>query len=752
MYNLHLLGWHSFQQLSLTILREILGQTVEIFLDSNDGGRDGAFRGVWKTQNSESLTGKFVFQCKFTSKSDHSLNPSDIKDELIKVEKLVKSDNCDCYILITNAGVSAKTSQKIETLFKNVGVKQFAVYSSPWIIQQIKESKRLRTLVPRVYGLGDLSEIIDERAYHQASTLLNTLKEDLAKVVITSTYQNAVEAINNHGFVLLIGEPAAGKTTIASLLAMAALDQWSAQTLKLDDSSKLITHWNPNEPSQFFWIDDAFGVTQYESSLTQGWNHVLPQIKAMLQKGAKIVMTSRDYIYNRARKDLKEGSFPLFQESQVVIDVHNLSLNERKQILYNHLKLGKQSLEFKKEIKPYLDNIALKTRFVPETARRLAEPFFTRGLYINDYSLGEFVDKKESYLEETIKGLDADNKAALALIYMRNDSLNSPIQLLKSESNAIERLGSTLGKCIESFEAMKGSFVQHIYSEGLSYWKFKHPTIGDSFANVLIQNPEMIEIFLQGSDIDKLIEQITCGDVGIEKAVIIPNNLFEFIVKRLKEFTQSKSYKTKWLSTWGAKRNLHKFLYTRCSKTFLELYILNNPDIFETVSNPGLSLRYVSELDVALKFHELGLLPEEFRKKLVSNIIEYTITGDDFYVLESEELKSIFTADENELLEGRIHSELIPNIDNIKSKWQSEINSNDSVENQMEPLVDALKIMKDKFPGDNEHINNEILSLNEWIKQNEPIEEEVQPRQKLQTLDDSLEFNAERSIFDDIDS
>lgn len=38
MYDLHNLGWSSFQQLCLTITREILGQTVESFLDSGDGG------------------------------------------------------------------------------------------------------------------------------------------------------------------------------------------------------------------------------------------------------------------------------------------------------------------------------------------------------------------------------------------------------------------------------------------------------------------------------------------------------------------------------------------------------------------------------------------------------------------------------------------------------------------------------------------------------------------------------------------
>ena len=61
----------------------------------------------------------------------------------------------------------------------------------------------------------------------------------------------------------------------------------------------------------------------------------------MLRKGAKILVTSRDYIYNRARKDLKESAFPLLKESQVVIDVQDLTTEEKRQILYNHLKLGK---------------------------------------------------------------------------------------------------------------------------------------------------------------------------------------------------------------------------------------------------------------------------------------------------------------------------------------------------------------------------------------------------------------------------
>ncbi|MGQ0700583.1 MAG: hypothetical protein ACT4PZ_20375 [Panacagrimonas sp.] len=274
------------------------------------------------------------------------------------------------------------------------------VFGSTWINQQVRERKNLRMHVPRMYGLGDLSQILDERAYAQARAVLESMREDLAKVVITASYGKAVKALNTHGFVMLIGEPAAGKTTIASMLAMAAADKWGSSVLKLNDPAKVEDRWNPEESLQFFWVDDAFGIMQYESSLAHSWNHILPQVRTMLRQGAKIVMTSRDYIYKRARRDLKEGAFPLFHESQVVIDVHDLSSQEKQQILYNHLKLGSQPAAFRTKIKPHLPSVAAHPRFIPEIARRLADPTFTKRLNLTKYHLDQFVQKREQLLQE----------------------------------------------------------------------------------------------------------------------------------------------------------------------------------------------------------------------------------------------------------------------------------------------------------------------------------------------------------------
>lgn len=755
MFRLNDLGWSSFQQLCHTVTREILGQTVEAFLDSHDGGRDGAFTGEWKANGKEDLYGPFVIQCKHTSRVNYNLKPSDLSDEIDKVQKLVERSSCSSYVLMTNAGVSGTQASKITERLKAAGVKRVRVFGSTWISQQIRENKRLRMLVPRMYGLGDLSQILDERAYSQARSILNSMRDDLAKVVVTDAYRKSAEAIDKHGFVLLIGEPASGKTTISSLLAMAALDQWDDSILKLDHPDEFTTHWNPDEPSQFFWVDDAFGVTQYEESLVSRWNYILPRIQPILQSGARIVMTSRDYIYSRARNRLKDSAFPLVNESQVIIDVQDLSIQEKEQILYNHIRLGNQTRSYRTKIKPFLRDIANHQRFIPETARRLGNQFLTRGLRIDASSISRFVERREQFLQKIIQGLDIDSRAALALIYIRNGSLKSPISLRDFEKIALERLGSNIGGCIDALPALEGSLTRLLVESGEAVWQFVHPTVGDAYAATLAQNPEHIEILIQGSDPERLMSEVTCGEVDLENAVVVPKSLFPRVIDKLDNLQNSKSSRTAFLSVFGTRGALHSFLASRCSKEFISLYLEHDPKLYCEISHPRLMLEVVPEVKLAIRLHELGLLPDEHREKFVESVSDYALRGEDASALSNDGIRSLFTDSEYDEFVGRLQVELLPRLEDVRTMWEdTHESSSDLPEDYMQSLLEFLDSLLVEF-GEDENVAEQIAIEKEltyqWIDEIEIRRLDRGPRQ-LGHIESTGGPKSTRSIFDDIDA
>ena len=147
--------------------------------------------------------------------------------------------------------------------------------------------------------------------------------------------------------------------------------------------------------------------------------------------------------------------------------------------------------------------------------------------------------------------------------------LKSPVELQESELSSLDRLGSNIANCIQALESTNNSLVQYVTPEDDAFWRFKHPTIGDAFASNLIRSPELIGIYLQGAPIEMLIDQITCGNVKLENAVVVPSSFYPGVIQRLSNFKNSEMCKTAFYSEWKAKRVLMNFLATRCSESLL---------------------------------------------------------------------------------------------------------------------------------------------------------------------------------------
>lgn len=744
-YELHSLGWKAFQNLCSTITSDIWGQTVQAFHDSHDGGRDGAFSGTWTPKpGEESFLGSFTVQCKFISKSDRSIRRSHLDDEIEKATRLAEKDLANNYFLFTNASLSGAADEEIRTVFESIpGINRFVAYGRERISQFIRESSRLRMLVPRVYGLGDLSQILDERAYGQAREILSSLGSDLSKFVITDAYSRSAKAILEHGFVLLLGEPACGKSTIAASLALGALDEWECSTIKVRDADDFVKHSNPNESKQLFWVDDAFGTTQLDLPCIEQWNRTFPHMTAAIQRGARVIFTSRDYIYRSAREFLKESALPIIKASQVVIEVERLSKEEREQILYNHVKLGKQDQQFKSQIKPFLPEAAAHERFTPEVARRLGDPLFTKSLYLSKETIDNFINNPGELLNEIIRTLDAGSRSALALIFMRGGTLSSPIKMTDGEEKSIANLGGSIVEVRKSLNALKGSLVNQTVEGNSHFWRFKHPTIRDAFASIISDDNELMDIYLTGAPMKRIFGEVSCGNVDIQGIkVILPTERYKALIDRIQSFDITK---------WENKNSLSWFLAHRCDQEFIEFFLASHSNFIANLTISTYS--YSSEMNFMIRLRQLGLLPEEKRIEIVSRFRNHSTQNlDDGFL--SERFQILFTDVEKSGIIDTIRTSLLPKLNSHIEDARLGYDKDEEPEVWFSEMTRVLHKYRFLFK-ENEIALTQIDTALEDI---ENTVEELKAEHKKPESDDTYENPSDenepdesRSIFDDVD-
>jgi hypothetical protein len=702
-FALHTLGWKAFQDLVIAVASEVLERPVQVFLPSKDGGRDGAFWGTWPGAP-DVPDARSTIQCKFTGKANATLKLADVSTELSKISSLAARGLAHDYVLLTNAGVSGEAEAAIAAAFIAAGAKHARVLGRDWLTSEIRKRPRLRMMVPRLYGLGDLSQIIDERAYLQASYILSAMGDDLAAFVTTAAHRQSVEALQQHRFVLLLGDPASGKSTIGASLAVGALDDGAIGTVRIADGEGFERHWNPHEPGQFFWIDDAFGETQYQRSRVDGWNSRLKTIRAAVKAGARVLMTSRTYIWNAAQRDLKLSEFPLLTNSQVIIDVQGLSDLERAQILYNHLRLGNQPPKFRKSLKPFLPAVATNPAFLPETARRLGSTFFSGELDVSPEGLSEFFEEPLGFLKDVLRGLGEPERGAIALIFLHGPAgVQSPIEASDALTTVCRLTGAAQADIMRAMEILRGSLTLLVNAPEGRRWTFKHPTIADAFAELVAESPEMIELYIRGAKLDKLLSEVVCGGVNIKGASVhVPQGQYDALLDRMAE---------KGLS----RRDILWFAVYRGDNQFLGCLVERVGSLLSIVDRINSDMAFSTELRFIAKVHEAGLLPEDVRVATVKGVTRLCLAWADPAPFDNAMVTALFLEEELGALSERFRTEIIEEYGRKPSEWDYRISSDDPPQ-LMRDLKDAIEAFA-AFHSDDTELQAEAAAAAQRIEE-----------------------------------
>jgi hypothetical protein len=644
----HTLGWKNFQDLCAQICGEVLKRPVEIYREAQDGGQDAVFL---SKKTGDTVSTSATVQCKFTSKAGRSLKKSDLTAEESSIAELVISGEAQIYVLMTNMSVSGPVALDIKKRLRELGVAHPYVFGKEFLTRTVRTSARLRALIPRIYGLGDLSIILDERRAVQTQALLGHMMPTLRVYVPTKPHVQAVRTLAKHHIVLLLGDAATGKSTIAAILAATAAEYKDRPCYKLDGPNALSQTWNPNEAA-FYWIDDAFGPNQPREDFIDTWIALMPQVQAAIARKNQFVLTSRRHIYEAAKPKLGTRNHPAFRDGSAIVQVGDLTTSEREQILYNHIKAGTQSRVWKARVKPQLQSLAAEPTLLPEIARRLGDPAYTGQISTANDDLLRFIREPKEHLLQTIEELSKLHRAALTLVFLHRGQMPLAGASPDMQQLVMARFSVDAESLGQALSQMLGSFLIQAGTQGATFWGFKHPTIADAISEYLGKTDGLAELYLRGTKSETILSETVCaGMLHIQDAVVIPANLEDLLVERLAELPDEP-----WIN-----RRLFTFLYSRASDNTFKAFVKKHPLFLHRYAYRSEKLSYDPAICVYARAYASGLLNSTLREE-AGKILERGLLNDaDTSFIRDDAILDLIAPQKLLQLARRLRDEVLPN-------------------------------------------------------------------------------------------
>lgn len=688
-FALHTLGWKAFQDLCAQVLEEELNASVSVYREAQDGGQDAVFL----ARDAAGLTVIGTAQCKFSSKVEQRLRPSDITAEIGNVQSLVAKQMAHVYYFITNMGVDAGVARQIREQLLAHGVAEPHVVGKDWVIGKIRASPRLRAMVPRVYGLGDLSTILDERCAAQTLALLNDHRKALNVYVPTAPHRAAVDILAQHKLVLLLGAPATGKSTLAAILSMMAVDKHNVQVFKCDGPLELKQHWNPIDNKRLFWVDDAFGANLLMPDYVNAWIEFMPKLKTALDHGCHFVLTSRTHIWKDAEPRLGSRNHALLANGSSVVNVGELTESEREQILYNHMKAGTQPSPWKARIKGHLLDLSKQSNLLPEIARRLGDKDFTANIVKLPEDLLRFVAEPQEFLVQTFKELAPDQQAAMTLVFLARSRL--PVHRFPDGEATLvaTSYGVTKAQLVQALQQLEGTFLVRRSDGDNEYRAFWHPTFADAISEILGRRPDLIDVYVRGARLDTLLTEVVCeGAPPVRDAVVVPLGSSEALIQRLLE-TPDEAV---------ANEQLFEFLNRRVTKTLLQQVLQQDPKLLgrEGQSPPWQRLRSQQTVRIRAKAHAMGLLSDEIRFSTVCTLEHGALYELDASFFGDDSILGMFSPSELMRMTAGLLAKLDSEISETIGKYRDEADPDSDIDSQFEKVSNLLDDIHDLATAD----------------------------------------------------
>lgn len=381
-YDFTSLSPYDFQTLSRDLLQAQLGLRLESFTHGRDGGVD--LRNVDED---------IVVQCKhFAGSSYETLLRVLRTSERPKVERLEPGR----YIVTTSQGLTPSRKAEIRAVFAPYCEADDDVYGRD-------DLNNLLTLHPRIeeqnFKLWLTSDVVLQRIVRagmlqDTARAVENMRTRTRRYVQNPSFRRALDILEQRHYCVIAGIPGIGKTTLAEVLLVHYVDRHDFTPVRIGyDFSEAIdaSRWDER---QVFYFDDFLGRTTLDK-LRRNEDQRLVEFMLDVAENPRwrFILTTREYILNRAKLRYETLSNASLELETCVLDLRDYSTEARAAILYNHVYFSDLPLPFKLALlkgRGYR-KIALHNNYSPRIVEHMTRHRNLAGVSADDY-VSEFVE------------------------------------------------------------------------------------------------------------------------------------------------------------------------------------------------------------------------------------------------------------------------------------------------------------------------------------------------------------------------
>jgi hypothetical protein len=497
-YDFRALSPVDFEDLVRDLLQADLGVHLESFGPGRDQGID--FRHAHGTR-------QLIVQAKHYPESGLNGLLRVAKSEAAKVLKLAP----DRYILATSVSLSPQAKAKLLAAFPGVNLTEGDIWGREDINAAIGRHSAVERRFFKLWlsSTAVLDRMLHSGLYNRTDAELDLIKSSVPRFVYNDSVPRAEALLDQHRMLIIAGEPGVGKTTLARLLVWLHVEQGWKVTV-IDEIADVFEVGAGDDERRLVLFDDFLGQIQLTPDLIRGVDQRFTALAHRFQsnKNLRLILTTRDYIFNQARSQSQRLGGPKVDAIQYTLNVGVYTRLVRAHIVYNHLFFCDLNPDQKQELlsDDFYMRIIDHKNFNPRLIEMItsADYLSLTGAGVRESALAA-LDNPEALWDRPFRAhISAASRALLMAVFF----LRARTSLTLVEA-AFRRLGHALGLSPSntdtsafrsSLREVEGSFLA-IVDRSV---RFANPGVRDYLRRVIGQDGVLLKLLGCAMEVEEL--------------------------------------------------------------------------------------------------------------------------------------------------------------------------------------------------------------------------------------------------------